>query len=326
VLDFGLAKATSKDAVGFDLEDSPTITVDATIAGAILGTAAYMSPEQARGKAVDKRTDIWAFGCVLYEMLARQRAFSGDTASDTIAAILEREPPWDRLPDATPTAIRRLLRRCLEKDPKCRLRDIGDGRIELENALAGRAENDLARREPVRMTRRAIISALAGAATGAALGGVLGSRWGSRTTTRSLTRFRIPLPEGAVAVASFNKRVAISPDGTHIAFNLISGGVSNYVTIGGDKLYLHSLRELEPKAVPFDAGAPFFSFNNRWIGFMGSASGRPQLRKMALDGGLPVTVCGKGYVGATWTADDMIYFVWEVPGGLMANALASKNL
>jgi len=322
VLDFGLAKATSNDAVGFDLDKLPTITVDETSAGAILGTAAYMSPEQARGKAVDKRTDIWAFGCVLYEMLAGQRAFSGDTASDAIAAILEREPPWDRLPDATPTAIRRLLRRCLEKDPKCRLRDIGDARIELGNALAGRAENDLARREPVRMTRRAIISALAGAATGAALGGVLGSRWGSRTTTRSLTRFRIPLPEGAVAVASFNKRVAISPDGTHIAFNLISRGVSNYVTIGGDKCYLHSLRELEPKALPFDAGAPFFSADGRWIGFIGSASGKPILRKMALDGGPPVTVCGKGYVGATWTADNMIYFVSEVPGGLVRVAAA----
>ena len=322
VLDFGLAKATPNDAVGFDLEQSPTITVDATCAGAILGTAAYMSPEQARGKAIDKRTDIWAFGCVLFEMLTGCRAFSGDTASDAIAAILEREPPWDRLPDATPTAVRHLLRRCLQKDPKCRLRDIGDARIELEEALAGRAQSDLARREPVRMTRRTAISALAGAAAGALATGIFAISRYRGAVPRNLTRFRIPLPEGALAVASFNKRVAISPDGTHIAFNVISGGLSNYVTLGGDKFYLHSLRELEPKALPFDAGAPFFSPDGRWIGFIGSASGRPQLRKMALDGGPPVTVCGKGYVGATWAADDMIYFVSEVPGGLVRVAAA----
>jgi eukaryotic-like serine/threonine-protein kinase len=317
VLDFGLAKAASNDGVGFDLDQSPTITVDATIAGAILGTAAYMSPEQARGKAVDKRTDIWAFGCVLYEMLAGCRAFSGDTATDAIAAILEREPRWNRLPAATPTAVRHLLRRCLEKDPKRRLRDIGDARIELEETLASPAPNELAHGKPASMTRRAAITALAGAAAGAAVGGVFVSRWRPGATTRSLTRFRIPLPEGAVAVASFNKRVAISPDGTHIAFNGISGGVSSYVSLGGDVLYLRSLRELEPKAVPFFAGAPFFSPDSRWIGFLGTASGRPIIRKMAFDGGPPVTICNKGYVGATWAADDMVYFVAETPGGLV---------
>jgi serine/threonine-protein kinase len=322
VLDFGLAKAVVSDATGPDLSQSPTVTVNGTLEGAILGTAAYMSPEQARGKTVDKRTDIWAFGCVLYEMLTRCRAFPGDTASDAIAAILEREPPWDRLPDATPTAVRHLLRRCLEKDPKCRLRDIGDARIELEEALTGRAQSDLARREPVRMTRRTAISALAGAAAGALATGIFAISRYRGAVPRNLTRFRIPLPEGAVAVASFNKRVAISPDGRHIAFNVISGGLSNYVTLGGDKLYLHSLRELDPKALPFDAGAPFFSPDGRWIGFIGSASGRPQLRKMALGGGPPGDVCGRGYVGATWAADDMIYFVSEVPGGLVRVAAA----
>jgi serine/threonine-protein kinase len=320
VLDFGLAKAMVSNTTGPDLTQSPTVTVSGTYEGAILGTAAYMSPEQARGKTVDKRTDIWAYGCVLYEMLTRRRAFAGETASDTIAAILEREPDWTKLPPAAPAHMRRLLRRCLEKDPNRRLRDIGDARLELDEALSTPAQADS--QKPVLMTRRTAISALAGAATGAALGGVFGSRWRSGATTRSLTRFRIPLPEGAVAIASFNKRVAISPDGTHIAFNVISGGLSNYVTLGGDKLYLHFLRELEPKALPFDAAAPFFSPDGRWIGFIGSASGRPQLRKMALDGGPPVTVCGRGYVGATWAANDMIYFVSEVPGGLVRVAAA----
>ena len=112
---------------------SPTMTVGGTRDGVILGTAAYMSPEQARGRVVDKRTDVWAFACVLYEMLTGRLVFSGETVSDTIAAILEREPDWAALPDSTPLAIRRLLRRCLEKEPKKRLRDIGDVRLELED-------------------------------------------------------------------------------------------------------------------------------------------------------------------------------------------------
>jgi eukaryotic-like serine/threonine-protein kinase len=162
VLDFGLAKAAPKGGVGFDLEQSPTITVDATFAGAILGTAAYMSPEQARGKAVDKQTDIWAFGCVLYEVLAGYRAFSGDTASDTIASILEREPRWDRLPHDTTASIHVLLRRCLEKDPKQRLQDIGEARIELEDVLSGREREAVTERKLAGMTRREAITALAG--------------------------------------------------------------------------------------------------------------------------------------------------------------------
>ena len=316
VLDFGLAKATSNDAVGFDLDQLPTITVDETSAGAILGTVAYMSPEQARGKAVDKRTDIWAFGCVLFEMISGRMAFSGETGSDTIAAILEREPPWGRLPDATPPAVRHLLRRCLEKDPKRRLRDIGDARVELEDALASPVRVELARREPALMTRRTAITVLAGAAAGAAVGGVLGSRWRS-ATARSLTQFRIPLPEGAVAAASFNKRVAISPDGTHVAFNLIQSVSTFNGSPANEKFFLHSLRELEPKVLPAAGGAAFFSPEGRWVGFLTGSPGNLQVRKMPLDGGAPVTVCAtESFIGATWAADDTIYFVPVVPGGL----------
>ncbi len=138
VVDFGLAKATGDDARAPAW--SPTLTVGHTRDGMILGTAAYMSPEQARGRAVDKRADIWAFGCAVYEMLTGQPAFDGETVSDTIAAILTREPSWNRLPEATPSGIRRLLRRSLEKDPRRRLHDIADARLDIDDALAGVAE------------------------------------------------------------------------------------------------------------------------------------------------------------------------------------------
>ena len=132
VLDFGLAKAMSGDPVKSEVSESPTITRDATATGVILGTAAYMSPEQARGKQVDKRTDIWAFGCVLYEALTGNWAFEGDTLTDTIATVLKNEPKWDVLPENTPANIRTLLHRCLQKDPHRRLHDMADVRIEIE--------------------------------------------------------------------------------------------------------------------------------------------------------------------------------------------------
>jgi hypothetical protein len=132
VLDFGLATIESSDGSASDLSQSPTITVGATHAGVILGTASYMSPEQARGKPIDKRTDLWSFGCVLYEILTGTLAFPGETVSDTIAAILEREPDWNKLPAATPATVRRLLQRCLAKDATQRMRDIGDARVELD--------------------------------------------------------------------------------------------------------------------------------------------------------------------------------------------------
>ena len=134
VLDFGLAKVFAKDGSEYDVSAKPSITIEETREGVIAGTAAYMSPEQARGKAVDKRTDIWAFGCVLYEMLTARPPFRGETVSDTIAGILEREADWSALPAETTVSIRRLLQRCLEKDPKRRLRDIGDARLEIEEA------------------------------------------------------------------------------------------------------------------------------------------------------------------------------------------------
>ena len=174
VLDFGLAKAFVGDG-GLDLSDAPTLTAMGTEEGRILGTPAYMSPEQARGKAVDKRTDIWAFGCVLYELLTGKAAFRAETLSDTLAKVLEREPDWEVLPAATPAKVQDLLRRCLEKDVHRRLRDIGDARIELLDAIAGTARQQVSRGKRFKMTRRAAVGALAGAAAGAA--GVATSVW-----------------------------------------------------------------------------------------------------------------------------------------------------
>src|SRR5437870_3207295 len=132
MLDFGLAKAMEASPANVTLSNSPTLTMGGTNAGVIMGTAAYMSPEQARGKSVDRRADIWAFGCLLYECLTGKRAFAGETVSDTIAKILEREPEWTALPPRSPLKLRELLHRCLEKDARRRLRDIGDARIALE--------------------------------------------------------------------------------------------------------------------------------------------------------------------------------------------------
>src|SRR5436309_14092847 len=148
VLDFGLAKALAAEGSGPDLSKSPTMTADGTIAGVILGTAAYMSPEQARGQPVDKRTDIWAFGCLLFDMLTGSSAFGRETVTDTIVAVVGAEPSWKSLPADTPTAIRRLLTRCLQKDARRRLHDIADARIELDDAMTTAVE-----RAPGRLSR-----------------------------------------------------------------------------------------------------------------------------------------------------------------------------
>ena len=158
VLDFGLAKALDPtSAATADVTASPTITAPALMTGAgmIVGTAAYMSPEQARGKAVDRRTDIWAFGCVLFEMITGRRVFPGATVSDTIAAVLERSPDWTALPPATPPRVRHILARCLEKDPKQRWRDIADVRIELDDGEAWRPQTDRVSPKTSRAAERA---------------------------------------------------------------------------------------------------------------------------------------------------------------------------
>jgi serine/threonine-protein kinase len=318
ILDFGLAKAAEGDASSADPSQLPTVATSATQAGAILGTAAYMSPEQARGGPVDKRTDIWAFGCVLFEMLSGQMTFSGNTFSDTIAAILQHEPAWDRLPHATPLTVGRLLRRCLDKDPRRRLRDIGDARIELEDLLAAPVLEEPAQKPHV-MARRTAIGALFGAAAGAAATGAFSIRRYRGVVPRNLTQFAIMAPAPGVFVPSFNDRIAISPDATRIAFNT--------QVAGGAALYFRVLSELEPKLVKEAPGgaAAFFSPDGRWVGFFGGSGlgaiiGKPVIQKLALSGGAAVTICpyDSAFAGGTWADDDTVYWVDQIPGGLMS--------
>jgi Tol biopolymer transport system component len=271
-----------------------------------------MSPEQARGQAVDKRTDIWAFGCVLYEVLTGRAAFPGQTISDTIAAILEREPDWQALPESLPPSAGRLLQRCLEKDAKRRLRDIGDARNEVDEALAGPGPADLTRQKPAGVTRRTAISSLAGAIAGSAATGFFAISRYRGATPRNLTRFAIAMPEGEVHQISFNKRIAISPDGTRIAFNTVGQS-------GAANLYMRSLSDLESWRIKdvVNGHTPFFSPDGRWVGFF--ILNDPVMRKLALSGGAPVTVCAAGSrAGVTWADGDTIYFVSEMPGGVLS--------
>ena len=209
VLDFGLAKIEEGRASAGHMSDSPTISRGRTIEGVILGTTAYMSPEQARGLAVDKRTDIWAFGCVLYEMLTGHLAFAGETFSDTIVAILEREPDWTRLPTGTPSAVCRLMQRCLEKDPRRRLRDIGDARHSIEDVATGEPDvRAAASPYPRRLAWLLGGVALASASVASWL------LWGATTEapSRSVQLQRLTDWVG------IEESPAISPDGKEVAF------------------------------------------------------------------------------------------------------------
>jgi len=213
VLDFGLAKAIVGDVSSPDISTSPTLTAAATQAGVALGTAAYMSPEQARGKAVDKRADVWAFGAVLYEMLTGRHPFSGETVSDILASVLKTDPDWAALPETTPAAIRRLLRRSLEKDPSKRFRDIGDARIELEEAMHGAPPDAAPAARAPRASRRMLLPALIlGLAIGAVGAGLIVSRFGAG-------RSRVPMR--FVTVTNFSgveAQPSLSPDGRSVAF------------------------------------------------------------------------------------------------------------
>jgi serine/threonine-protein kinase len=311
VLDFGLAKPLEQSEAPLS-SDITMLTEKRTGAIAIAGTPAYMSPEHASGKKVDARTDIWAFGCVLYEMLAGRPAFAGATLTEIFAAVLEREPDWAMLPKATPDALLRLLQKCLRKDPHTRLRDIGDARIELQDLLAA-PEKDNTSRAPA-MTRRTAIGVLSGALAGAVGTGVFAISRYRNGVPRNLTRFAVTAPEPGIFVASFNARVGISPDGRTIAFNTTASGL--------DLLYLRSLAELESKRVKDiqSGGAAFFSPDGRWLGFLTTNIAELAIKKLPLSGGAPVTICPHniGPCGAAWADDDTIYWVDENPGGLMS--------
>jgi serine/threonine protein kinase len=308
VLDFGLAKCFGDGMVSFDLANSPT-ALAGTTPGLILGTAAYMSPEQARGAAVDKRTDIWALGCILYEMLTGQPAFGSDSLSDTLAAVLRGEPDWRRLPDRTPPRVRLLLQRCLRKDPRQRLHDAGDVRIELDDAAAdamapakGAPTSPAARLAPI------ALAVLGGAAIASAVWWI-----GTRRSGEAAQPVHLSLTSSSMTSAALylnaNHQLAISPDGRTIVY------VSNR---GGKRqLFLRPIGESEGRPIDGteEARTAFFSADGRWIAF-GNAR---ELQKVAVSGGSPITISklsSTGFYGGDWGRDDTIVFVPDYNAGL----------
>ena len=297
VLDFGLAKMVREVASAGDL---PTLSGAATLDGTLVGTAPYMSPEQARGGVVDRRTDIWAFGCVLYEMLAGRRAFAGDTTSDTIAAILTRDPDWSALPAATPAAVERLLRRALERDPKRRLRDIADAEFVLDAAEApGPPRTTAAPRLPSWVYAVLIVILVAGAALGWAL------HHPAPPATASLIRTQIEPPPEATIDANMT---TISPDGKTLAF------VAQSAT--GLSLWVRPIEAPAAREVPESSGAtfPFWSPDSRTIAFFA----RGKIMRAELPTGVPTPICDvPSGRGGTWNANGVIVYNAVNDGGLM---------
>ena len=290
-----------------------------------------MSPEQTRGEAVDKRTDIWAFGCVLYEMLAGRRAFDGNTMSDTFVSILEREPDWTALPVETPASVQRLFQRCLRKDPQKRLHDIADALIELEDASKpiastrpaadGAAEPSARRRERLAwMTAAALLlgaAALLAIVTG--LASWLGGHWPTAHRESAVARLSLKI-EGDTAenlrlpVDRFFTPFALSPDGTRLVFRARGNGRS--------QLFLRELSGFETRPIPGTemATTPFFSPDGHWIGFW-RAEDRI-LRKVSLAGGSPIEIAQTDVpIVALWTSTDEIVIesgdqhgeLWSIP-------------
>src|SRR5262245_42186146 len=299
VLDFGLAKTIGLDsnsAAHADAMNSPTFTSPGTAIGLILGTAAYMAPEQARGKSVDKRADIWAFGCIVFEMLAGERLFGGTDVSDILAAVLRADIDWTKLPASTPPSLRRLLGRCLERDPNKRLRDIGDARFDLEAA----------RHDPLNQSLRVTRSPgriVAAAAALVALTAVL--------TGMSVWRLK---PDAAVPLRKYDvladvsldqaatQTLTLSPDGSHIT----------YVTAG--HLWVRDLNQIKPR----DLGPAETAYMTAWSPDSTSiayASNDGAVRRVPVGGGTSVTVCtipdSGRLIGLRWNGDDLILAVWR---------------
>jgi eukaryotic-like serine/threonine-protein kinase len=301
VLDFGLAKAIDPAGSSSSVSMSPTITSPAmTQAGAILGTAAYMSPEQARGKAVDKRADIWAFGAVLFEMLTGRRAFAGDDLAITLASVVMNDPAWATLAPATPWGVQQLLRRCLVKDPRQRMRDMGDVRLALEHA------NDPAPAPPADNRRGHLLVWASAAIAVVSLAVAAFALWNQPTAVQqTAVRLTIPLPAGQ-EITSYP---AITPDGQTVAYVARQG-------TDEAQLYLRDLSSFEPRAVPGSSGAmqPFFSPDGRWVAFFAQG----QLQKAEVSGGAPVRVAeALSPMGGTWNSDNTIIYAPSLGSGLV---------
>ncbi|HTR01947.1 MAG TPA: protein kinase, partial [Thermoanaerobaculia bacterium] len=305
VLDFGLAKAIAGDPSSPDATQSPTITAAATQAGVVIGTAAYMSPEQARGRAVDRRSDIWAFGAVVYEMLTGKKAFEGETISDTLAAVLRAEVDWSALPPETPQSVRRVLKRCVDRDLKTRFHDVADARIAMDETPEAPAA--VAATPPVSRNRSVLWPSVAAALlllAGAGWWRALHSRPAGTTTPIS---FAVTL-SGADRIPFDDMPVLdLSRDGTRLVFV----GESE----GHRRLYLRTRDRIEPRAIEGtdSASSPFFSPDGEWLGFF--ADGK--LKKVSADGGVAMVLAdAPNNRGGVWLADDSIVFAPDFTSGL----------
>jgi Tol biopolymer transport system component/predicted Ser/Thr protein kinase len=305
VLDFGLAKTLETDPASGspDPSMSPTLTSAGTVAGMMLGTAAYMSPEQARGQAADKRSDIWAFGCLLHEMLTGERAFPGGTVTDTLAAVLTLQPDASAIPRDTPRSIRRLIERCTEKEVRRRLRDIGEARIAIEDAVAGEDEGAFESEfstgiEVPRRTAPWLIAAIAGAI---AVGAVTMLALRGDSGEPRIGKFSIQFPYAAAPRYGDGRALAISPDGQVIVSSAEGGS--------DDQLYIRRIDDFSVREITTARSArlPCFSPDGEWISFATTEG----LWKVNLAGGPPTKLGAFSAfpLGVTWSPDGFIYFV-----------------
>jgi serine/threonine protein kinase/Tol biopolymer transport system component len=307
VLDFGLAKVAAKVEAPDAFVNSPTVTSPArTQMGIILGTAAYMAPEQARGKPIDRRIDIWAFGCILYEMLTGSRPFDGPTMTDVLSAIITEEPDWATLPTTTAPAVQSLLRRCLEKDPRKRLRDIGDARLILEEPF----ESEHAGPSRPVDRRSWLVPALAATAvvlavTTALL--LLPRIRGARSAPGPLTQFDVPPPQKTTLNLVFRPVVSVAANGSAIAFSAISDGVNS--------VYVRSRQDVALRAIADSEGGsnPVVSPNGQWVAFYAAGA----IRKAPLDGRAVSIASARDVRGLTWIDDDMLVFTPDAAAPLV---------
>jgi Tol biopolymer transport system component len=306
VLDFGLAKALAATPAKGDFLSSPTISVGGTYAGMVLGTAPYMSPEQAKGLEADQRTDIFAFGCVLFEMLTGRRSFQGETVTDAIASVLARDPDMTTLPAGIHPRLHEILKRCLEKDQKRRWQAIGDLRVELEAISADPHGLKVQSKQPARVPWKFVAPAAITGAVAVAVSAAAFLSLRPAPPAAAVTRFSYTLPKDQGFTRAGRHVMAISPDG------------SNIVYVANDQLYLKSMAELDAKPIAgtaLDVDTPFFSPDGKWIAFGSVADGR--LKKVAVAGGALVTLAEvDNPFGATWSAGDQI-FVGQGPKGIV---------
>jgi serine/threonine protein kinase len=298
ILDFGLAKAYVGDQENMSPMDSPTISAAATQQGVILGTAAYMSPEQAKGKSVDKRADIWAFGCVLYEMLTGKSLFSGEDVSSTLARVLEREPDFSTLPQMLHSRIQLMLERCLKKNPKDRYSGISDARVDVQEVLADPA-SVLIQQAELMPSRRKSKSILLWLAVTLVLGAIISGLavWKLKPPEpRHVMRFDYDLPLGQqFGIIGGIPAIAISPDGNLLTYSTPEG------------LYLRSMGDSTANLLggTEEADFPFFSPDGKWIGYISQTDGK--LKKVTVGGSAPVTLCDASVDGGfSWTSDNRI--------------------